>query len=190
MPNRSTKGDPRESALDKSLRVIYRLISELKINPKNPRTHSRRQIQQIARSLKAFGFIVPVLIDAWGNVIAGHGRILAGISVFNPSHCRSDSSCFVKRKVGARVWVQKALHRAITDQSCLVWRKTPENVDLPLDSVDTSSCAPALSSKSAPLCARLIPPATAAPRSSVACRRTTAGSDALRPTATSSNVHA
>jgi ParB-like chromosome segregation protein Spo0J len=79
MPNRFAKDDPRESGLDKLLRVIYRLISELKINPKNPRTHSRRQIQQIARSLKAFGFVVPVLIDAWGNVIAGHGRILAAL---------------------------------------------------------------------------------------------------------------
>jgi hypothetical protein len=59
--------------------VIYRLIAELKFNPKNPRTHSRRQIQQIKRSLKAFGFVVPVLIDARGNVIAGHGRILAAL---------------------------------------------------------------------------------------------------------------
>jgi hypothetical protein len=42
MPNRSTNGDSRESGSDKLLRVIYRLISELKINPKNPRTHSRR----------------------------------------------------------------------------------------------------------------------------------------------------
>jgi CRP-like cAMP-binding protein len=40
---------------------------------------------------------------------------------------------------------------------------------------DTSPCAPASSSKSAPLCARLIPPATAAPRSSAACRQTAAG---------------
>jgi ParB-like chromosome segregation protein Spo0J len=79
MPNRSEKGGSRQSGLDKLLRVIYRLISELRINPKNPRTHSRRQIQQIARSLKAFGFVVPVLIDAWGNVIAGHGRILAAL---------------------------------------------------------------------------------------------------------------
>ena len=79
MPNRSEEDDSRESGSDKLLRVIYRFISELKINPKNPRTHSRRQIQQIARSLKAFGFVVPVLIDAWGNVIAGHGRILAAL---------------------------------------------------------------------------------------------------------------
>ena len=59
------------------VRVIYRLLSELKLDPKNPRSHSPRQIRQIARSIETFGFIVPVLVDASGKVIAGHGRILA-----------------------------------------------------------------------------------------------------------------
>jgi DNA modification methylase len=59
------------------VQVIYRQISELKLNPKNPRSHSRRQIRQIARSIQAFGFNVPVLVDTKDQVIAGHGRILA-----------------------------------------------------------------------------------------------------------------
>jgi hypothetical protein len=42
-----------------------------------PRLHSPRQIRQIARSIEAFGFNVPVLVDANLKVIAGHGRILA-----------------------------------------------------------------------------------------------------------------
>ena len=58
-------------------RVIYRPLSELKLDPKNPRAHSPRQVRQIARSIESFGFNVPVLIDANGKVIAGHGRILA-----------------------------------------------------------------------------------------------------------------
>jgi DNA modification methylase len=57
--------------------VSLRLINELKLNSRNPRLHSRRQIRQIAASIEAFGFNVPVLIDPGGNVIAGHGRILA-----------------------------------------------------------------------------------------------------------------
>ncbi|MFZ2064325.1 MAG: ParB/Srx family N-terminal domain-containing protein [Candidatus Binatus sp.] len=57
--------------------VIYRPISELKLDPKNPRLHSPRQIRQIARSIDAFGFNVPVLVDEDSNVIAGHGRIMA-----------------------------------------------------------------------------------------------------------------
>ena len=57
--------------------VVYRPIAELKLNPNNPRAHSPRQIRQIARSVETFGFIVPVLVDVHGNVIAGHGRVLA-----------------------------------------------------------------------------------------------------------------
>jgi DNA modification methylase len=61
--------------------VVYRRIDELKPNPTNPRRHTRRQIRQIGKSLKAFGFIVPVLIDKDGNIIAGHGRVLAAREV-------------------------------------------------------------------------------------------------------------
>ena len=43
----------------------------------NARTHSRKQIWQIARSMREHGVINPVLVDQQGNVIAGHGRILA-----------------------------------------------------------------------------------------------------------------
>jgi len=57
--------------------IVYRLIAGLKLDPANPRFHSRRQVRQIARSIEAFGFNVPVLIDAQSKVIAGHGRILA-----------------------------------------------------------------------------------------------------------------
>jgi DNA modification methylase len=57
--------------------VVYRSISSLKFDPRNPRVHSDRQVRQIAGSIKAFGFNVPALVDASLNVIAGHGRILA-----------------------------------------------------------------------------------------------------------------
>ena len=59
------------------LSIIYRDIPELTLDPANPRLHSRKQIKQIAKSVKEFGFNVPVLIDAQGKVIAGHGRVLA-----------------------------------------------------------------------------------------------------------------
>ena len=59
------------------LKVVYRPISELKFDPRNPRAHIPRQSRQIARSIQAFGFVVPVLVDAHGRIIAGHGRVLA-----------------------------------------------------------------------------------------------------------------
>jgi len=51
--------------------------AELKPDPANPRRHSKKQIKQIAESIRVFGFNVPILIDRDGNLIAGHGRLLA-----------------------------------------------------------------------------------------------------------------
>ena len=52
-------------------------VNALKPNPQNARTHSKKQVQQIADSIKAFGFNNPVLIDTDNNIIAGHGRVEA-----------------------------------------------------------------------------------------------------------------
>ena len=57
--------------------VVYRPLDELKRHPANPRRHSKKQIRQIAESIKTFGFIVPILVDRYGNVIAGEARLLA-----------------------------------------------------------------------------------------------------------------
>jgi len=48
---------------------------------RNSRTHSKEQIAQIARSIQEFGFTNPVLIDANGGIVAGHGRVLAAQSI-------------------------------------------------------------------------------------------------------------
>ena len=45
------------------LKVVVRPLSDLKSNARNARTHSRRQIRQIADSIEAFGFNNPVLVD-------------------------------------------------------------------------------------------------------------------------------
>ena len=59
------------------LSIAYLPTDRLKPDPSNARQHSKRQIRQIAKSIEMFGFNVPVLIDAKGNVICGHGRLLA-----------------------------------------------------------------------------------------------------------------
>ena len=59
------------------LSIAYLSIDQLKPDPSNARQHSSKQIRQIAKSIETFGFNVPVLIDADGKVIAGHGRLLA-----------------------------------------------------------------------------------------------------------------
>jgi len=52
-------------------------IASLKPSARNPRTHSPKQIEQIGRSIREFGFTNPVLIGPDRGVIAGHGRIEA-----------------------------------------------------------------------------------------------------------------
>src|SRR5271154_4726385 len=52
-------------------------ISRLTPNKNTARTHSKKQIKQIANSIKRFGFNNPVLVDDAGEIIAGHGRVEA-----------------------------------------------------------------------------------------------------------------
>ena len=60
-----------------TLEVTYLHITDLKPNPQNPRVHNEKQVRQIAQSIEAFGFNVPILVDDRHNVVAGHGRFLA-----------------------------------------------------------------------------------------------------------------
>lgn len=60
-----------------NLKIRYRPLAELKAYARNSRTHSEAQIAQIAASIEAFGWTNPILIDEAGQIIAGHGRLLA-----------------------------------------------------------------------------------------------------------------
>lgn len=59
------------------LTVNYRSIGELIPYINNSRTHSESQVQQVAASIKEFGFTNPILIDEGNGIIAGHGRLMA-----------------------------------------------------------------------------------------------------------------
>lgn len=59
------------------LEIRYQPLAQLTPYRNNARTHSPKQIQQLAESIKAFGFVNPVLVDAKGGIIAGHGRVAA-----------------------------------------------------------------------------------------------------------------
>jgi ParB-like chromosome segregation protein Spo0J len=52
-------------------------LHALKPHPRNARTHSKKQIRQIAKSIQALGFTNPVLVDEQGVLLAGHGRLEA-----------------------------------------------------------------------------------------------------------------
>ena len=57
--------------------IEYRPVSELSAYANNARTHSKKQINQIADSISRFGFANPILTADDGSVIAGHGRLAA-----------------------------------------------------------------------------------------------------------------
>jgi DNA modification methylase len=57
--------------------VTERSITSLRPYARNARTHSKKQVRQIAASIERFGFTNPVLISADGEIIAGHGRVEA-----------------------------------------------------------------------------------------------------------------
>jgi hypothetical protein len=59
------------------LAITYRTLSELIPDPRNARTHPKRQIEQIRASIASFGFTNPILADREGHIIAGHGRLQA-----------------------------------------------------------------------------------------------------------------
>jgi ParB-like chromosome segregation protein Spo0J len=56
------------------LSIEYIKPGDLKPFERNARLHSRKQIQQIAESIRIFGFTNPILIDRQNMILAGHGR--------------------------------------------------------------------------------------------------------------------
>jgi hypothetical protein len=66
-----------DSSLEFRVDVVPIGLVKLRPYAKNPRTHSKKQIRQIADSIRRFGFTNPVLISDDDEIIAGHGRVEA-----------------------------------------------------------------------------------------------------------------
>ena len=73
-PASTTPHSRKDSVL---LAIVYRPVEQLKLGADNPRLHSKKQIAQIAESIRSFGFLIPVLTDGQSRVICGHGRVQA-----------------------------------------------------------------------------------------------------------------
>jgi hypothetical protein len=63
--------------MPRKCQIVSRPLADLKPYKANARTHSKRQVRQIADSIKAFGFNNPVLVNSEKQIIAGHGRVAA-----------------------------------------------------------------------------------------------------------------
>lgn len=76
MPRPSSK-NAAQSAVWTATEVASRPVAELAPYAGNARTHPPEQVAQIVASIQEFGFVNPVIVDEAGEIIAGHGRVLA-----------------------------------------------------------------------------------------------------------------
>lgn len=63
--------------MNTTTKLEMRRVADLVPYARNARVHSEEQILQLRASLREFGFVAPLLIDAQGNILAGHGRLMA-----------------------------------------------------------------------------------------------------------------
>ena len=63
------------------LNVVLRPVSELVAYARNAKRHNPEQIAKIAAAIREWGWTNPVLVDEAGQIIAGHGRVLAAKSL-------------------------------------------------------------------------------------------------------------
>ena len=77
MPNLKTRAKSPSLPETHRLKIAYRKVDDLKPYAGNARTHTDKQIAQIAASIRQFGFTNPVLIDDADGIVAGHGRVAA-----------------------------------------------------------------------------------------------------------------
>jgi DNA modification methylase len=56
-------------------------LEALRKNPRNARVHNERQITKLAGSIRAFGFLVPVIVDEGNLLLCGHARVEAAAQI-------------------------------------------------------------------------------------------------------------
>ena len=82
---RSMDQDALGASPVRQLTVDYRPVGSLQPDPRNARTHPKRQLDQLRASILQFGFTNPILVDEAGVLIAGHGRLLAAKDIGLPT---------------------------------------------------------------------------------------------------------
>jgi DNA modification methylase len=59
------------------IQIEYRSVADLILDSRNPRRHSKQQVDQLTDSIREFGFVTPIVVNDKGQVVIGHGRVLA-----------------------------------------------------------------------------------------------------------------
>lgn len=110
-------------------RVKRRSVEELFPYARNARLHTNAQVDQIAESIRTFGFTVPVIVDHKGEIIAGHGRVMAarrlGLTEV-PAVAISEGEWSEEQKRAYRIW---------DNQSALLSEWSPEMLKVELSAL-------------------------------------------------------
>jgi ParB-like chromosome segregation protein Spo0J len=81
-------------------RIEWAPITNIRPNPNNARTHSKKQIRQIAASIRKFGFLNPLIVDDENMILAGHGRLEGARLEAWPMCPLSDLAISARRRSG------------------------------------------------------------------------------------------
>lgn len=74
----TSASEPCEAFADQHSNMLTWVpIDQIKPHPDNPRKHPRKQLVQLKKSIQAFGFRFPVLLDQHSRFICGHARVEA-----------------------------------------------------------------------------------------------------------------
>ena len=117
------------------LRIDYIQILSLNPQANNARMHSKKQIKQIVKSIKEFGWTNPVLIDDKNNIMAGHGRIEAAkIMLLETVPCVRLSHMTAEQKRAYIIADNKLAENAGWDQNILAFElKALHEIDVDFD---------------------------------------------------------
>lgn len=125
--------------------IVMAPIADLKANARNVRTHSKKQIRQIASSIKQFGFVAPIIADETNTVIAGHGRLEAAkqlglltvpvVVVPGLSEAKKRSLMLADNKIASNAgWDRERLAAELTELHTLL---ETEGIDIAITGFET-----------------------------------------------------
>src|ERR1700738_2924732 len=120
-----------ESPVSAPREIVLTSVRKLLPNKRNSRTHSKKQIRQIANSIRRFGWTYPILVDETGLVLAGHGRYAAAlelglrevpvIAVSGLSDAEKRALALADNKIAANAgWDRKLLAAELGDLAALL----------------------------------------------------------------------
>lgn len=117
-----------------ALAIKYKDPQKLRLRDCNPRTHSPRQLKQIAKSIQEFGFVNAILIDQYDCIIAGHGRVLAARTLKLPDVPTVEVGHLSPAQIRAYVIADNKLaENAGWDRKLLAWELEELSVNLNFD---------------------------------------------------------